>query len=112
MIDWMGFTNAIGMTEMSKEFSQLSLSIGEKATISNEPAEYNDPIGHTKHYKYMRSGLEIGFRQNLLNHIHFYFDRYEGYSAFKGMLLFGISSGWSEEAVVQKLGTPTASGGW
>lgn len=111
MIDWMEFTNAIGMTEMSKEFSQLSLSIGEKATISNEPAEYNDPLGHTKHYKYMHSGLEIGFRQNVLNHIHFYFDRYEGYSAFKGTLLFGVSSGWSEEAVVQKLGTPTASGG-
>lgn len=45
MIDWMEFTNAIGMTEMSKEFSQLSLSIGEKAAISNEPAEYNDPLG-------------------------------------------------------------------
>lgn len=111
MIDWMRFTNAIGMTEMSKEFSQLSLSIGEKATISNESAEYNDPIGHTKHYKYMHSGLEIGFRQNLLNHIHFYFDRHEGYSVFKGTLLFGVSSCWSEEAVVQKLGTPTASGG-
>lgn len=111
MIDWMEFTNAIGMTEMSREFSQLSLSIGEKPSISNEPAEYNDPLGHTKHYKYLHSGLEIGFRQNILNHIHFYFDGYEGHSAFKGTLLSGVSFGWSEEAVVQKLGTPTASGG-
>jgi hypothetical protein len=111
MIDWREFTNAIGMTEMSKEFSQLSLSIGEKAAILDEPAEYNDPLGHTKHYKYLHSGLEIGFRKNVLNHIHFYFDGYEGYSAFKGELLSGVSPGWSEEAVVKKLGKPTASGG-
>lgn len=111
MIDWLEFTNALGTTEMSKEFSQLNLSIGEKAQVSDDPAEYNDPLGHTKHYKYLHSGLEIGFRQSLLNHIHFYFDGYEGYSAFKGQLLSGVSSGWSEEAVVQVLGEPTADGG-
>ncbi|MFE8049750.1 hypothetical protein [Brenneria goodwinii] len=111
MLDWTEFTSALGMTEMSKEFSQLSLSIGEKPQISDDPAEYNDPLGHTKHYKYIRSGLEIGFRQNLLNHVHFYFDGYEGYSIFKGQLLSGVSFGWSEEAVVQVLGEPTVGGG-
>jgi len=111
MIDWIKFTNALGTTEISQEFSQLSLSIGETAQIIDEPTEYNDAIGHTKHYKYINSGLEIGFRQNLLNHVHFYFDGYDGYLAFKGQLLAGISSGWSEKAVVQVLGEPTARGG-
>lgn len=30
MINWIEFTDALGTAEMSKEFSQLSLSIGEK----------------------------------------------------------------------------------
>lgn len=111
MLDWIEFTNALGTTETSKEFSQLILSIGEKAQISEDPAEYNDPVGNTKYYKYIHSGLEIGFRQNLLNHVHFYFDGYEGYSVFKGQLLSGVSACWGEATVVQVLGEPTASGG-
>lgn len=111
MVDWTAFINALGTSDVSKEFSQLNASIGESAQVSDDPAGYNDPIGHTKYYKYIHSGLEIGFRQGLLNHVHFYFDKYDGYSNFQGKLLFGVSSGWSEKSIVQVLGEPTASGG-
>jgi len=39
----------------------LCSAIGESAKISEEPDEYNDPVGKNK---YSKSGIDIGFRQN------------------------------------------------
>jgi filamentous hemagglutinin len=111
MVEWIKFINALGKVETSKEFFELNFSIGELAKISEDLTEYNDPVGHTKHYKYVHSGLEIGIRGNVLNHIHFYFDGTDGYSVYEGKLLYEISSGWTENAVIQTLGKPVASGG-
>ncbi|CAQ85084.1 MULTISPECIES: hypothetical protein [Photorhabdus] len=111
MVDWMQFINALGTTEVSKKFYDLNLAIEENAQLYEDPSEYNDPIGHTKYYKYPHSGLEIGFRKDVLNHIHFYFNENEGYSIFKGNLMFGINSEWSEIEIIQALGEPSTNGG-
>ncbi|KAA1187636.1 hypothetical protein [Photorhabdus heterorhabditis] len=111
IVDWIKFTNALGTTESSKEFHELKLAIGEQAEISKTPLEYNDPIGQTTYYSFAHSGIEIGFRQGLLNHIHFYFDNSEGYANFKGNLLLNIRDGWNEENVIQILGEPLMRGG-
>ncbi|MBE8598165.1 hypothetical protein IQ209_17115 [Xenorhabdus sp. BG5] len=111
MIDWSRFTSALGTTESSKEFNELCLAIGEQAEISQDPSEYNDPVGQTTYYSFVHSGIEIGFRQGVLNHIHFYFDGNEDYACFTGCLLSNISEGWSVEKVVQVLGEPLMKGG-
>ncbi|MDA8480880.1 hypothetical protein NNO04_19535 [Citrobacter sp. Awk 4] len=110
MPEWTTFINSLGKSESSKEFVELNNSIGEFPISSEDPAEYNDPVGHTKYVKYPNSGLEIGFRKGVVSHVHFYFDRYEGYGVFKGKLLSGIGSGWSEKSVIQELGPPSFSG--
>ncbi|GAB2933826.1 hypothetical protein [Hafnia psychrotolerans] len=111
MAVWTKCINSLGKNESSSEFTDLILSIGETAQLSEDPIDDNDPIGHTKHYKYIHSGLEIGFRNDLLNHIHFYFDGSEGYGIFNGQLLCGVSSGQSEKSVTEALGKPVSSGG-
>lgn len=108
---WTKLINSLGKNESSSEFTDLNLSIGETAQLSEDPSDDTDLVGHTKHYRYIHSGLEIGFRNNLLSHIHFYFDGSEGYEVFDGQLLRGVSSGQSEKLVTEALGEPVASGG-
>ncbi|WP_431022603.1 DUF5680 domain-containing protein [Erwinia rhapontici] len=111
MSEWKKFINALGKKEASSEFSDLEFSIGETAQKSEDSIDDNDAIGHTKYYKFFQSGLEIGFRENILNHIHFYFDNNDGYDVFTGELLCGIGSGYSEIAVRKALGEPDKNGG-
>ncbi|TNH41487.1 hypothetical protein [Photorhabdus luminescens] len=111
MIDWSKFTGSLGTTESSKEFNELCLAIGEQPEVSQDPSEYNDPIGQTTYYSFAHSGIEIGFREGVLNHIHFYFSETEGYSCFKGCLLSNIGEGWDAEKVIQVLGEPLIKGG-
>ncbi|WP_312630132.1 hypothetical protein [Scandinavium sp.] len=110
MPEWKKFIDSLGKTESSIEFIKLKESIGETPTVSEDPAEYNDPVGHTKYYKYPRSGLDIGIRNGVVNHVHFYFDGYENYGFFPGELLSGICLGWDEKSVMQILGQPDFSG--
>ena len=104
MYEWNKLVDSLGKNEKSIEFLDLMSSIGENPILSEDLIEYNDPDGHTKYYKYIQSGIEIGFRKGVLNHMHFYFDGYENYAVFKGELLSGICSGWNEKSVVQVLG--------
>ncbi|MDN4629759.1 hypothetical protein QZH36_04375 [Erwinia sp. BC051422] len=111
MPGWIKIIDSLGKFEKSSEFIELNDAIGEVPILSEAPAEHNDPVGHTKYYKYVQSGLEIGLRKGVVNHIHFYFDGYEGYACFQGELLSGICSGWNEKSIRHMLGEPSASGG-
>lgn len=111
MIDWSKFTSALGTTESSKEFNELYLAIGEQTEVSQDSSEYNDPIGQTMYYSFVHSGIEIGFRHRVLNHIHFYFNDSENYACFTGCLLSNIREGWDEERVIRILGEPLMKGG-
>ena len=111
MVDWAQFVISLGKTEASQEFNELRIAIGEEADISSDPIEYNDPLGQTKYYSFTHSGIEIGFRKNVLNHIHFYFTKNEGYDDYKGKLISNICKGWNEEKIRNVLGTPSLTGG-
>ncbi|WP_380181043.1 hypothetical protein [Kalamiella sp. sgz302252] len=111
MISWEDFINALGKEENSSEFLNLCGAIGEIAEISEDSEEYNDPVSRTKYYKFFLSGIEMGFRHNILNHIHFYFDNADGFSTFKGSLLFGINIESTDKLIHQKLGEPVSCGG-
>lgn len=111
MIEWTKFVNALGKSDGSSDFVDLCQSIGEAAKVTSDPDEYTDPVGKTKYFKFFQSGIEIGFRQDMLNHIHFYFNEQDGYSPFSGSLLMGIDSDRSREMVIKMLGEPSSSGG-
>ncbi|WP_340617110.1 hypothetical protein [Xenorhabdus entomophaga] len=111
MIDWNLFINALGAAESSKEFSELCLAIEEQAQVSQDPLEYNDPEGPTTSYSFIRSGVEVGFIQGKLAHIHFFSDNNDEYENFTGALVSGIHMGWNKEKVLKVLGTPSITGG-
>ncbi|MFB1118593.1 hypothetical protein RF240_20860 [Dickeya dadantii] len=111
MVEWIKFVNALGKGDDSYDFLELCQAIGESAKVTSDPDEYSDPVGKTKYFKFSHSGIEIGFRQGVLNHIHFYFSEEDGYSPFSGSLLFGINSNSSREMIIKNLGEPSSSGG-
>ncbi|MEL7936720.1 MULTISPECIES: hypothetical protein [Pseudomonas] len=102
---------AIGKVERSSDFLELEKVIGEVPCISSDPDEYNDPIGATKYYKFTRSGVEVGFRRKLLNHINFYVEASDGYSAFNGELYGGLNGLSTCQSVLSFLGQPAMAGG-
>ncbi|MFP1787613.1 hypothetical protein [Lonsdalea quercina] len=110
MIEWIKFINALGKRDDSADFLDLCQSIGEPAKVTSDPDEYNDPVGKTKYFKFPQSGIEIGFRQKTLNHIHFYFDEEGEYLPFRESLFLGINSDSSREMIIKKLGEPSSSG--
>lgn len=110
MFEWDEFINILGKNEHSTEFISFSRNVYENPHILFDPDEYNDPIGKTKYYKFYKSGFELGFRENLLNHIHFYFYEEEGYSPFVGYLTSSIKGGLRKSEVIQRLGNPSIRG--
>ncbi|MEQ5042374.1 hypothetical protein JI723_11345 [Providencia manganoxydans] len=111
MTEWAEFVDILGKSETSQEVKNLCLSINEDVNISIDPIEHNDPIGRTKYYSFIHSGIEIGFRGNILNHIHFYFNDEEGYGQYKGKLISDICAGWDKENILKTLGEPSLTGG-
>jgi filamentous hemagglutinin len=108
---WINFVEALGKSERSSEVTTLVVGISEPAITSETPDEYDDPLGKTKYYKFLKTGLEFGFRQEQLNNIKFYFQSHEGYEKYNGPMICGIESNWNEAKVVQSLGTPYKRGG-
>ncbi|WP_272677303.1 hypothetical protein ACLI07_17605 [Providencia huaxiensis] len=111
MIQWAEFISALGKPENSQEVKWLCLSINEVADVSSDPTEYNDPIGRTTYYSFKHSGIEIGFRQNVLSHVHFYLNDDEGYKIYKGKLIYDICVGWNKDNTLKVLGKPSLQGG-
>ena len=108
---WSAFVNALGATEDEVRFSSLLSRFGEIPNVSMDPEEYNDPVRRTTYYKLKSSGIEIGFRQKRLTHLHLFCSPEEGYAPYGGPLLAGIKKSWTEAWVVKSLGNPSRSGG-
>jgi filamentous hemagglutinin len=106
---WEDYIAALGTSERSEPFNSLLASIGERPVISEDPAEYNDPLRHTTYYKFIEHGLEIGFRRGQLNHMHFFLVPNQGYAASKVQLVANVDSGWNKGAVSSRLGNPNLS---
>jgi hypothetical protein len=109
--NWDDLVRALGEPEGSATFTHLVSEIGEQPLISEDPSEYTDPLGHTKYYKFIKNGLEIGFRQDRFNHVHLYTQSDEGYGQYTGPLMDGIRSNQPESSIVQALGAPSTVGG-
>lgn len=107
MNSWSDFVRALGQDEGGSIITDLCRELGEPPAISETPDSYNDPEGKTKFYKFIKSGLELGFRSGKLNHIHFFVQRHEGYSAYKKDMLGRIAQTWRVQDVIAVLGPPT-----
>jgi len=110
-LSWNSLVSALGEEEVSASVSSLLSDIGEVPNISDIPDEYNDPLGKTRFYKFNRTGLEFGFRQNRLNHVHFFIRGQEGYEVYNGPLEDGLSVSTSESELQRIFGVPSSAGG-
>jgi hypothetical protein len=110
-ITWNSFVDALGEPELSNKVVSIATEIGETPVISSTPPEYNDPLGKTTFYKFLGAGIEIGFRQEQLHHMHFFIYGREGYANYTGPLVDGISAHWTESWLIRALGAPSISGG-
>ncbi|QCX52222.1 hypothetical protein [Ralstonia pseudosolanacearum] len=105
------FSDVLGFGKDSQGVVALIAVIGEAPVISRTPPDFNDPAGETEYYKFVNSGVEIGFRGGVLNHLHLYVQEHEGYGEYKGEL-FGMSPQEVSEAdMLRKLGGQDAQGG-
>ncbi len=105
------FIDVLGLRKDSERMSALMTAIGEEPVISRTPADFNDPVGETEYYKFINSGIEIGFRGEVLNHLHLYVQEHEGYGMYKGDLFGMPAQGVSEADVLRNLGNQDAQGG-
>lgn len=108
---WESFVNALGEHEDSSAFCSLLLGIGEPPMVSNTPDEFNDPLGKTKFFAFLQSGIELGVRQDKLTFIHFFMQPNEGYQAYTGPLTGNVDPTAIEETIVKTFGAPSKSGG-
>lgn len=108
---WDAGVSAINKEEKSSEFLAFCKLLGESPALTSDPVEYNDPIGKTKYYKFLQSGVEAGFRNEKLNHIHFYLEDDEDYSAFDGELCHSLNKTSTDKSVMEFFGLPDAFGG-
>lgn len=69
---WDAGISAINNREKSSEFLAFCKLLGESPVLTSDPVEYNDSVGKTKYYKFLKFGVEAGFRNEKLNHIHSY----------------------------------------
>jgi hypothetical protein len=104
---WSDFVRALGQDESGEIVTDLCRKVGELPTISETPDSYNDPEGKTRFYKFIKSGIEIGFRSGKLNHVHFLVQPHEGYSAYTEDVLGRIAQAWRVQDVIAELGSPS-----
>ncbi|MDU9026233.1 hypothetical protein [Pseudomonas corrugata] len=107
MNTWSDFVRALGQNESGKIVTDLCRKVGELPDVSETPDNYNDPEGKTRFYKFTKSGIEIGFRSEKLNHIHFFVQPHEGYLVYTGDVLGRIAQAWHVQDVIAELGSPS-----
>jgi filamentous hemagglutinin len=108
---WDASIVAISKGKNSPEFLAFCKLLGENPMLTSDPHEYNDPIGRTEYYKFLQSGVEVGFRNKKINHIHFYLENTDGYTAFNGKLCYGLDKAAADKDIMSFWGLPEASGG-
>ncbi|QOQ74332.1 hypothetical protein IMF22_23045 [Pseudomonas poae] len=101
---WSDFVQALGQDEGGPMVKELCLKVGEPPEISETPDSYNDPLGKTRYYKFFKSGMEFGFCSGKLNHIHFFVQGHEGYSACKADVLNRKAQAWNAQDIICELG--------
>jgi hypothetical protein len=111
MNTWSDLIRALDQDEGGQIIKEVRRRIGEPPIISETPDSYNDPAGKTRFYKFIGSGLEFGFRSGKLNHIHFFVQCHEGYSAYKGEVLGRAAKAWNSQEVLKELGPASKRGG-
>jgi hypothetical protein len=106
MVTWAEFIDALGKSE-SECVRQFFSRFSEAPIILEAPDAYNDPLGKTRFYKFMKLGLEFGFRAEKLNHVHFFVQKHEGYSAYRGEMLSQSAQKWTDRKTSDELGPAT-----
>ncbi|HLI66783.1 MAG TPA: hypothetical protein VKU90_10500 [Caulobacteraceae bacterium] len=109
--EWRDLAASLREQENSAVFRRLVGAVGEQPQISQTPEEYNDPEGRTRFYKFVNSGIEMGFRDRGLNHIHLFLRPTEGYESYRGPLDRGINKDADESSVRELFGEPSSTGG-
>lgn len=107
---WSVCSQSLGQHEHGAAVVDLLQKVQELPTISEAPDSYSDQDGQTVFYKFVKSGLEFGFRSGKLNHIHFFVQPHEGYSAYSADVLDRVAQTWVVQDVVSELG-PADKGG-
>jgi len=110
MNTWDDYLTVIGEDQFGSEVAGFIALMGEKPSIS-EPLGDDGAPGQTSSYRFFTSGVEVGFRNGKLNHIHFFMQAHEGYSPFYGDLLGLPAQHWSKIQIVNRLGEWKSSGG-
>lgn len=111
MPSWGQFIGSLGKGVESSEFTTLISSIEEKPIITNDPDEYDDLDGGTKYYSYPKSGVLMGIRVGVLDHVHLYIEGHEGYQPYKGEVPKNIDLEANEQKIITIFGIPERSGG-
>jgi len=107
---WSDFIQALGQDENGAIVTGLCKRVGEFPVISESPDDYNDPEGKTRFYKFINSGIEIGFRLKKLSHIHFFVQPHEGYAAYTEDMFGCVAQAWNARNVISELGSPSKEG--
>lgn len=100
---WPGFIRALGHKRDSIAINDVFLALGEIPAISATAAIY-DPQGRTLFFKFIGSGLEFGFRAEVLSHIHVFVQSHEGYSAYYADMLGQPARDLNRDEVIKRLG--------
>ncbi|MET0774903.1 MAG: hypothetical protein ABWZ65_05340 [Pseudomonas mandelii] len=111
MNSWPDLVAALHLGENDEVVKQVFLKIDETPKIVETPENYNDPLGKTKFYKFLKTGLEFGFRYEKLNHVHLFVQSHEAYSAYNGDIFGKKAQNWSYKAIVDQFGHPSKEGG-
>jgi hypothetical protein len=101
---WSDYIKALGQDEHCSMIMGLWRKLEEPPIILETPSDYNDPDGKTRFYKFIETGLEFGFRSERLNHIHFFIQPHEGYSAYSADVLGRPAKKWTVQEAVKELG--------
>lgn len=108
---WERLLDLIGKDQDDQAFIDLAIELGEKPKLSRSPLVQGDPECRTLYHKYLKSGLELGFRSQKLNQIHLFVQRHEGYTPFRGDILDQPACEWTRDDLVETLGPPDSQGG-
>lgn len=111
MPEFFEFGQVLGAEERSPAFANLLARIGAPASVSEDPAGYNDPRGKTRYYSFRANGILMGVRGDVLKYVFFYFENEEGYRPYSGSLFSGIDASSGHAVIDKALGPPRKSGG-
>ncbi|WP_155636215.1 hypothetical protein [Burkholderia stagnalis] len=103
---WADFVGALAGEESGAGVARLVEKIGESPIVSETPEAFNDPL-KTTYWKFLKSGVEIGFRGGVLNHVHLFAVPHEGYGLYSGEIMGHAANTWTLTSTKDRLGPAT-----